>query len=91
MTLLTPNGTLSPMGVMPRQRRLKVVGIFRLGLFEFDQAFGYVTLETARRLTGKIEPDHIELRVRDIYEAPAIADAISRLPEATTWRSTGPT
>ena len=70
------------MGVMPRQRRLKVVGIFQLGLFEFDQAFGYVTLETAGRLAGKIEPDHIELRVRDIYEAPAIADAITRLPDA---------
>ncbi len=56
VTLLTPSGTLSPMGVMPRQRRLKVVGIFRLGLFEFDQAFGYVTLDTAARLTGKVDP-----------------------------------
>ena len=81
VSVLTPNGTLSPMGVMPRQRRLKVVGIFQLGLFEFDQAFGYVTIETAGRLAGKIEPDHIELKVRDIYEAPAIADAISQLPD----------
>ncbi len=82
VSVLTPNGTLSPMGVMPRQRRLQVVGIFQLGLFEFDQAFGYVTLDTAGRLAGKIEPDHIELRVRDIYEAPALADAITRLPDA---------
>ena len=82
MSLLTPNGTLSPMGVMPRTRRLKVVGVFQLGLFEFDQAYGFVTLETAGRLAGKIEPDHIELKVRDIYEAPAIADAITRLPDA---------
>jgi lipoprotein-releasing system permease protein len=81
VSVLTPNGTLSPMGVMPRQRRLKVVGIFQLGLFEFDQAYGYVTIETAGRLAGKIEPDHIELKVRDIYEAPAIADAITRLPD----------
>ena len=87
VTLLTPTGTLSPMGVMPRQRRLKVVGIFRLGLFEFDQAFGYVTLDTAARLTGKVDPatgapapDHIELRVRDIYGAAGVADAIGALP-----------
>ena len=79
VTLLTPTGTLSPMGVMPRQRRLKVVGIFRLGLFEFDQAFGYVTLDTAGRLTGKTDPDHIELRVRDIYGAAAVADGIGAL------------
>jgi lipoprotein-releasing system permease protein len=82
ISLLTPNGTLSPMGVMPRTRRLKVVGVFQLGLFEFDQAYGFVTLETAGRLAGKIEPDHIELKVRDIYEAPAIADAITRLADA---------
>ena len=87
VTLLTPSGTLSPMGVMPRQRRLKVVGIFRLGLFEFDQAFGYVTLDTAARLTGKVDPatgapapDHIELRVRDIYGAAGVADTIGALP-----------
>lgn len=79
VTVLTPAGTLSPMGVMPRQRRFTVVGIFRLGLFEFDQAYGFVTLESAGRLVGKTEPDHIELRVRDIYTAPAVADRISGL------------
>ncbi len=77
VSVLTPNGTLSPMGVMPRQRRLTVVGIFQLGLFEFDQAYGFVTLATAGRLAGTTEPDHLELRVRDIYAAPAMADQLS--------------
>ena len=81
VSVLTPNGTLSPMGVMPRQRRLTVVGIFQLGLFEFDQAYGFVTLATAGRLAGKIEPDHLELRVRDIYAAPAMADQLSSLDD----------
>ncbi|MBL8136062.1 MAG: lipoprotein-releasing ABC transporter permease subunit [Acidobacteria bacterium] len=83
VTVLTPNGTLSPMGVMPRQRRLTVVGIFTLGLFEFDQAYGFVTLGTAGRLAGKAEPDHLELKVRDIYAAPAMADSLSSLDEGT--------
>lgn len=81
VTVLTPSGTLSPMGVMPRQRRLTVVGIFTLGLFEFDQAYGFVTLATAGRLAGKTEPDHLELRVRDIYAAPAMADSLSSLDD----------
>jgi lipoprotein-releasing system permease protein len=81
VSVLTPNGTLSPMGVMPRQRRLTVVGIFQLGLFEFDQAYGFVTLATAGRLAGKVEPDHLELRVRDIYAAPAMADELSSLDD----------
>jgi lipoprotein-releasing system permease protein len=76
VTLLTPQGTLSPMGMFPRQRRLTVVGIFRLGLFEFDQGYGFVSLETAARLTGHEQPDHMELRVQDIYDAPALADRI---------------
>jgi lipoprotein-releasing system permease protein len=83
VTVLTPSGTLSPMGVMPRQRRLTVVGIFTLGLFEFDQAYGFVTLGTAGRLAGKTEPDHLELRVRDIYAAPAMADSLSSLDDGT--------
>ncbi len=76
VTLLTPQGTLSPMGMFPRQRRLTVVGIFRLGLFEFDQGYGFVSLDTAARLTAHDQPDHIELRVEDIYDAPALADRI---------------
>jgi lipoprotein-releasing system permease protein len=77
VTLVTPQSNLTPMGMMPRQRRFAVVGTFSLGLFEFDQAYGFVTLPIAERLTGKAEPDHIELRVADIYEAPAIADRIT--------------
>ena len=84
VTVLTPTGTLSPMGVMPRQRRFTVAGIFRLGLFEFDQAYGFVTLDAAGRLVGKTEPDHIELRVRDIYLAPEVADRISAM-DGTTY------
>jgi lipoprotein-releasing system permease protein len=38
VSVLTPHGSLSPMGMMPRTRRLEVVGIFTLGLFEFDSA-----------------------------------------------------
>jgi lipoprotein-releasing system permease protein len=76
ITLVTPQGTLTPMGVMPRQRRFKVVGLFQLGLFEFDSAYGFVSLETAMRLAGNDRVDHIELKVADIYQAPRIADHI---------------
>jgi lipoprotein-releasing system permease protein len=77
ITLVTPQATLTPMGTMLRQRRLTVAGTFRLGLFEFDQQYGFVSLETAGRLVGKTEPDHIELRVADIYAAPQVAETIS--------------
>ena len=72
-TLLTPQGTLSPMGMIPRTRRMRVVGIYALGLFEFDAAYGFVSLDFAERLLGKTGPDLIELRVNDLSEAPQIS------------------
>ncbi|MGE3275617.1 MAG: FtsX-like permease family protein [Vicinamibacterales bacterium] len=77
VSVLTPQGTLSPMGMLPRQRRLRVAGTFRLGLFEFDQAYGFVDLATAARLLGHADPDHLEVRVADIYDAPRVARAIT--------------
>jgi lipoprotein-releasing system permease protein len=76
VTLVTMQGTLSPMGMLPRHRRLKIVGTFQLGFFEFDNAYGYVALDTAERVTGEPRPQHIEARVADVYQAPAIADRI---------------
>jgi lipoprotein-releasing system permease protein len=76
VTLLTPEGTLSPMGMMPRARRLRVAGIFRLGLYEFDATYGFVSLPLASRLLDK-QADLIELRVKNFYDAPAIARHIA--------------
>jgi len=75
-TLLTPQGTLSPMGMIPRTRRVRVVGIYALGLYEFDAAYGFVSLDFAERLVGKTMPDLIELRVGDIAAAPQIAERV---------------
>ncbi|MGE0866816.1 MAG: lipoprotein-releasing ABC transporter permease subunit [Vicinamibacterales bacterium] len=77
VTLLTANGTLSPMGVMPRQRRFRVVGTFRLGLYEVDNGTGLVSLDTAMRLAGADRVERIELKVADVYAAPRIADQIA--------------
>ena len=75
-TLLSPQGTLSPMGMIPRTRRVRVAGVYALGLFEFDAAYGFVSLEFAERLLGKAAPDLIELRVADINEASRISERI---------------
>jgi lipoprotein-releasing system permease protein len=78
VTLLTPHGTLTPMGMLPRQRRVRIAGIFSLGLFEFDSSYGYMSLPVVQRLLDRNEIEFIQLRVDDIYRAPSIADDISR-------------
>jgi len=77
VTLLTPNGSLTPMGVMPRQRRFKVVGTFRLGLYEVDNGTGLVSLDSGMRIAGRDTVERIELKVADVYAAPRIADQIA--------------
>ncbi len=61
---------------MTRGRTVRVAGIFALGLFEFDSAYGFVSLDLAKRLLAKDQPDLIQLRVNDIYSANAIARSI---------------
>jgi lipoprotein-releasing system permease protein len=80
ITVLTPQGTLNPFtGMMPRSRTVRVAGIFRLGLYEIDHTVGLVTLEVAKRLMNKSQPELIELAVDDINAAPEVAADIPRI------------
>jgi len=76
VTVLTPEGTLTPMGVMPRMRSLRVAGIFTLGLYEYDSAYAVVALPVGLRLMGKPHPDFLQLKVDDVYQAHAVAEGI---------------
>jgi lipoprotein-releasing system permease protein len=77
VTLLTPEGSLSPFGgMMPRTRRLRVAGIFSLGFYEYDSTYGYVSLDVAKRIFNKSQAGVIQLTVDDIYKAPEVGAAI---------------
>ena len=67
------SATLSPLGPVPRPRQLEVVGIFNLGLYEYDQAYGFVDLETAQRLFRRTTVDMMQLKVADLDAAAAVA------------------
>lgn len=78
VSVLTVQGaTLSPMGLVPRWRRLEVVGVFSLGLREYDGSYGFVSLDAAGRLFNRDRADMMELRVEDLDEAPAVASAVT--------------
>jgi lipoprotein-releasing system permease protein len=78
--LTTPEGKISPLGMLPGRRRMRVVGIFSLGLYEFDSVYGLVSLDVAKRLFDRQDADYIQLHVDDIYAAPDIARTVhSRL------------
>jgi lipoprotein-releasing system permease protein len=76
VSLLTPGGVGSPMGRISYPRRVRVAGVFQLGLYEYDSGYGFVTLDFAKRLLSKEGPDLIQLRVKDIWAAAGIARSI---------------
>ncbi len=88
--LLPLGGDLSPLGVMPRMRRFTVVGIFQVGFAEFDSKLAMIAIPTAQQLF-RMGPavTGIEVRVRDVYQAAQLAEAIKgrlRFPYFTrTW------
>lgn len=73
LKVLTGQGTLTPFGMLPRSRQMRVVGVFSLGLYEFDTSYGFVSLPVAERLMNAVEPQFIELRLDDIYRASDVA------------------
>jgi lipoprotein-releasing system permease protein len=77
VTVLTPSGSLTPMGVMPRQRRFTLVGVFRMGLYQVDAGSGFVDLDRGMLLAGTDRVEHIEVKLANAYDAPRVADEIA--------------
>lgn len=79
--LISPRGMLSPVGHVPAMKQFKVSGYFESGMYEYDQTFAYINLRDAQRLLKMGDAvSGIEIRVTDIYQARAVADAVlSRL------------
>src|SRR4030095_10326893 len=50
VTLVSPESLLSPLGLMPKFKKLKVLGMFHSGLYEYDTSWALTSMKTAQRL-----------------------------------------
>jgi lipoprotein-releasing system permease protein len=78
VNLVTPQGTLTPMGAVPYPRTLTVVGTFRFGFYEFDQSSVFLSLASAERAFGLEGPDLIQLRLENMNDAPAFRERLQQ-------------
>lgn len=77
VTVISPQGRLTPFGLSPRQRRFRVGGIFQSGLYEYDSTWAYTSLPAAQQLMGVgDEAMLIQMKVSDIYDVKAIAQRV---------------
>jgi lipoprotein-releasing system permease protein len=72
VTIVLPGGTVTPVGVVPRLRQLTVVGTFDAGHYEYDSGLALVSLEDAAKLFRVEGPTGIQLRLKDLNEAPLV-------------------
>ncbi len=77
--VMTPEGVLTPVGVRPRLRSFRVVGIFKLGFFEFDSNYGLIPMPVALEFLSRAGPDVMQLKVANLQDAPAISARLQEL------------
>ncbi len=73
VTLIAPKGRVTPAGLLPRMKRFTVVGIFELGMHQYDSALSVVHIDDAALfLSTKGTVSGLRLRLEDTFEAPRI-------------------
>ncbi len=90
VTLIDPEGNLTPTGPTPKRLRFRVTGIFETNFFDVDDSWAYASLASVQRLMSQNDVvNAIEIRLDDPNRAPAVAQEALRLAgnrySAQTW------
>lgn len=79
VNVVSPMGNITPLGVMPKLKPFKVVGVFNTGMFEYDSTLAYISLSQAQSffdlgdtVTG------VQLKVKDVYGTGELARSINQ-------------
>jgi lipoprotein-releasing system permease protein len=79
ITLITPHVSPTPAGVIPRLKRLNVVGIFEIGMYEYDSALAIMNIEDAAKLFRiPNQVTGLRLKLDDVFQAPRITHNIMK-------------
>jgi lipoprotein-releasing system permease protein len=90
VTLTSPQGRLTPFGMMPRTRRFRVAGVFESGFYDYDENWCFIALPAAQSLAGAGDIVNVlEFRLANPETAPEIAREAEQAAGvgflATTW------
>ena len=88
ITMITPQASVSPVGLLPRLRRFNVVGLFEIGVYEYDRSSAIIHTEDASRLfrlEGGVTG--LRLKLQDMDAAPQVRNQIKRQVGFDYWVS----
>lgn len=79
VTLIAPQGLVTPAAILPRLKQFTVVGIFDVGMFEYDSGLALVDMADAQKLYRM--GDHVSgvrLKLKDLFAAPRVAQELQQ-------------
>src|ERR1700691_1793493 len=81
----SPQGELTPFGIVPKYSRFRVAGIFNSGFFDYDSSWAFIRLADAQELFGLGDViSVIQFKIDDIYQAGDVGHALEQAADAAT-------
>jgi len=77
LTLIAPQGQVTPAGIVPRLKQFRVVGIFEIGMFEYDSGLALIHMEDAQKLYRMEDKvSGVRLKLHDLFQSRQVALAL---------------
>ena len=74
VVVMAPQGQFTPTGVVPRLKQFTLVGLFQIGMYEYDAGLALIHMEDAAKLYRMgSNVSGVRLKLKDLFEAPAVA------------------
>ncbi len=78
VTVIAPQGQVTPAGILPRLKQFTVVGIFEVGMSVYDSGLALVDIDDAAKLYRMADKvSGVRLKLNDIYLAPRVAQELT--------------
>jgi lipoprotein-releasing system permease protein len=85
VTVISPKGALTAVGMVPKMRRFTVAGTIQVGMHEYDASIAYLPLGAAREFAGLPGVTGVEVKLVDPFDAKAVGRTIGGRLGATYW------
>jgi len=81
VTLIAPQGLVTPAGILPRLKQFTVAGLFEVGMFEYDSGLALIHVQDAQKLYGMAENvSGVRLKLQDLFQSRAVTrDLMARM------------
>lgn len=86
ITVITPQATATPVGVMPRLKRFTVVGVFEAGMHQFDRSMAIMHVQDAQKLFSMGEKvEGVRLKLMDMFDAQIVSHELNSIVGEDYW------